>query len=167
MFNETIVYKDKDAARLEQEASMKPIEMKDINDEDLTSEVDDNLEDVSVEAEVTTLIIEIQRSTRARRPTAKYTSDMNYILMTDGSKPESYVEAKHMEDSLKWELAMQEEMDSLHKNHTWELTPLPKGKKALHKKWVYRIKQEHDGSKRYKARLVVKGFQQREGVDYT
>ena len=58
-------------------------------------------------------------------------------------------------------------MDSLHKNHSWELTPLPKGKKALHNKWVYRIKQEHDGSKRYKARLVVKRFQQREGVDYT
>jgi len=31
---------------------------------------------------------------------------------------------------------------------------------------VYRIKEEHDGSKRYKARLVVKGFQQKEGVDY-
>ena len=58
-------------------------------------------------------------------------------------------------------------MDSLHKNHSWELTPLLKGKKALHNKWVYRIKQKHDGSKRYKARLVVKGFQQREGVDYT
>ena len=167
VFNETIVYKDKHAARSEQEASMKPIEMKDIHDGDPPSEVDDNLDDVSVEAEVTTPIIEIWRSTRARRPTARYTSDMNYILMTDGGEPESYAEAKHMEDSLKWELAMQEEMDSLHKNHTWELTPLPKGKKALHNKWVYRIKQEHDGSKRYKARLVVKGFQQREGVDYT
>ena len=167
MFNETIVYKDKDAARSEQEASMKPIEMKDFHDEDLPSEVDDNPEDVSVEAEVTTPIIEIWRFTRARRPTARYTSDMNYILMIDGGKPESYTEAKHMEDSLKWELAMKEEMDSLHNNHTWELAPLPKGKKALHNKWVYRIKQEHDGSKRYKARLVVKGFQQREGVDYT
>jgi hypothetical protein len=50
---------------------------------------------------------------------------------------------------------------------TWELTKLPQGKKALYNKWVYRIKQEHDGSKRYKARLVVKGFQQKEGVDYT
>ncbi|RVW48803.1 Retrovirus-related Pol polyprotein from transposon TNT 1-94 [Vitis vinifera] len=41
------------------------------------------------------------------------------------------------------------------------------GKKALHNKWAYRIKNEHDGSKRYKARLVVKGFQQKEGIDYT
>ena len=44
---------------------------------------------------------------------------------------------------------------------------MPKGKKALHNKWVYRIKNEHDGSKRYKARLVVKGFQQKEGIDFT
>ena len=40
------------------------------------------------------------------------------------------------------------------------------GKKALHNKWVYRIKNEHDGSKHYKARLVVKGFQQKEGINY-
>ncbi|RVW93053.1 Retrovirus-related Pol polyprotein from transposon TNT 1-94 [Vitis vinifera] len=41
------------------------------------------------------------------------------------------------------------------------------GKKALHNKWVYRIKNEHDGRKHYKAILVVKGFQQKEGIDYT
>ncbi|RVW63089.1 Retrovirus-related Pol polyprotein from transposon TNT 1-94 [Vitis vinifera] len=33
-------------------------------------------------------------------------------------------------------------------------------------KWVYQIKEEHDASKRYKARLVVKGFQQKKGIDY-
>ena len=62
---------------------------------------------------------------------------------------------------------MKDEMDSLLGNQTWELTELPVGKKALHNKWVYRIKNEHDGSKRYKARLVVKGFQQKEGIDFT
>ena len=57
-------------------------------------------------------------------------------------------------------------MDSLLGNQTWELIELPVGKKALHNKWVYRIKNKHDGSKRYKTRLVVKGFQQKEGIDY-
>ena len=37
----------------------------------------------------------------------------------------------------------------------------------MHNKWVYRIKNEHDGSKRYKARLVVKRFQQKESIDFT
>ena len=54
---------------------------------------------------------------------------------------------------------MKDEMDSLLGNQTWELTELLVGKKALHNKWVYRIKNEHDGSKRYNARLVVNGFQ--------
>ena len=40
-------------------------------------------------------------------------------------------------------------------------------KKALHNKWVYRIKNEHNGRKCYKARLVVKGFQQKKGTDYS
>ena len=53
---------------------------------------------------------------------------------------------------------MKDEMDSLLGNQTWEPTELPVGKKALRNKWVYRIKNEHDGSKRYRARLVVKGF---------
>ena len=44
---------------------------------------------------------------------------------------------------------------------------MPIGKKALHNKWIYRIKNENDGSKHYKAKLVVKGFQQKEGIDYT
>ena len=53
---------------------------------------------------------------------------------------------------------MKNEMDSLLGNQTWELTELLVGKKALHNKCVHKIKNEHDGSKRYKVRLVVKGF---------
>ena len=87
--------------------------------------------------------------------------------MTDGGEPECYDEALQDENSSKWKLAMKDEIDSLLGNQTWELTELPVGKKVLHNKWVYRIKNEHDGSKRYKVRLVVKEFQQKEGIDYT
>jgi len=62
---------------------------------------------------------------------------------------------------------MKDEMSSLLKNKTWELTTLPEGKKALQNKWVYRVKTELDRSKRFKARLVVKGFQQKKGIDYS
>ena len=58
-------------------------------------------------------------------------------------------------------------MNSLEKHQTWVLTKLPEGKKALQNKWVYRVKEEYDGKKRYKARLVVKGFQQLRDIDYT
>ena len=44
---------------------------------------------------------------------------------------------------------------------------LPQGKKALKNKWVYRLKTEGNNSQlRYKARLVVKGFSQKKGVDF-
>ena len=62
---------------------------------------------------------------------------------------------------------MKDKMDSLLGNQTWELTELLIGKKALHNKLVYRIKNEHDGSKRYKAKLVVKRFQQKKDIDYS
>ena len=58
-------------------------------------------------------------------------------------------------------------MQSLTKNITWELVKLPKGKKALHNRWIYRVKGDTGGRRRYKARLVVKGYEQRAGVDYT
>ena len=58
-------------------------------------------------------------------------------------------------------------MDSLLGKQTWELIEFPKGKKALQNNWIYIIKNEHDGSKCYKARLVVKGFQQKKGMDYS
>ena len=86
--------------------------------------------------------------------------------MTDGGEPECYDKALQDENSSKWELAMKDEMDSLLGNQTWELTELLVGKKALYNKWVYRIKNEHDGIKCYNSRLVVKGFQQKKGIDY-
>ena len=69
------------------------------------------------------------------------------------------------EDSIRWEQAMDGEMRSLEKNDTWVLTELPAGKRALLNKWVFIIKTEPDGKKRFKARLVV-GYSQRKGIDY-
>ena len=50
-------------------------------------------------------------------------------------------------------------MDSLHENHTYELVELPKGKRTLQNKWVYKLKPGDAGNPpRYKAKIVVKGF---------
>ena len=51
---------------------------------------------------------------------------------------------------------MKNEMDPLIGNFSWGLTKLLKDKKTLHNKWVYRVKNKQDGSKRYTARLVGK-----------
>ena len=39
-------------------------------------------------------------------------------------------------------------------------------KRALQNKWVYRLKEEDGGKKRYKARLVIKGFAQKKGIEF-
>lgn len=45
-----------------------------------------------------------------------------------------------------WKLAMDEDMAALHKNQMWELTSLPLGKQLVGCRWVYIIKNHHDGS---------------------
>ncbi|XP_075101686.1 uncharacterized protein LOC142177120 [Nicotiana tabacum] len=56
-----------------------------------------------------------------------------------------------------WQNAMRKEFDALETNGTWDIIELPKGKKSIGYKWVYKIKYKADGSlKRYKARLVVR-----------
>ena len=62
---------------------------------------------------------------------------------------------------------MDEEYRSLMVNDTWDLIPLPKGRKLVRCKWVYRTKYASDGSvERLKRRLVAKGFSQVEGIEY-
>eukprot|EP00253_Pinus_taeda_P002871 PITA_02871 len=63
---------------------------------------------------------------------------------------------------------MNEEYHSLLANDTWDLVPLPEGRKLVRCKWVYRTKYGPDGKvDKHKARLVAKGFSQGEGIDYT
>ena len=62
---------------------------------------------------------------------------------------------------------MHEEMKSLHKNNTYELMELPKGKRALKNKWTLKRNPEPNISQpRYKTRLVVKGFSQKKDIDF-
>lgn len=62
---------------------------------------------------------------------------------------------------------MQEEIDPVNETETWVLTNLPTGTALLDGKWVYKIKRGPNGEiTRYKSRWVVRGFQQRQGIDY-
>ena len=59
-------------------------------------------------------------------------------------------------------------MQVLDDNGTWDLVPLPTGKKAIGCHWVFAVKFNPDGSvARLKARLVAKGYAQTYGVDYS
>jgi hypothetical protein len=79
-------------------------------------------------------------------------------------EPTSFSKAVKNQD---WRDAMTIEVDALMKNHTWTLCPRPSHKRVLRNRWVYKLKQKSEGSiERYKAHLVVKGFEQQGGIDY-
>ncbi|KAJ4787232.1 Retroelement pol polyprotein-like [Rhynchospora pubera] len=85
--------------------------------------------------------------------------------VTAGREPQHFGEAVK---DVNWRNAMQAEIDALERNRTWTVEDLPPTKTAIGCKWVYRIKYNSDGSiERYKARLVVLGNRQIEGIDYT
>nr|KYP70533.1 Retrovirus-related Pol polyprotein from transposon TNT 1-94 [Cajanus cajan] len=79
-------------------------------------------------------------------------------------EPADYEEAKK---SPNWRAAMKE-LSMIEKNQTWILVEKPQGRKVIGVKWVYRTKLNADGSiNKHKARLVVKGYAQIFGVDYS
>lgn len=54
---------------------------------------------------------------------------------------------------------MEKKIQALEKNQTWDLVDLPKGKKPISSKWLYKVKLNADDTlKRCKARLVAKGY---------
>ena len=70
-------------------------------------------------------------------------------------------------DSSSWKEAVNSEIESILSNHTWELVDLPPGNKPLDSKWIFKRKMKDNGTiDKFKARLVVKGFRQKEGLDY-
>lgn len=65
-----------------------------------------------------------------------------------------------------WRRAMAIEMEAVERNGTWELTELPQDRKAIDLKWIYKIKRDANGNiVKHKARIVAKGYVQKQGVD--
>ncbi|KAA3482890.1 Retrovirus-related Pol polyprotein from transposon TNT 1-94 [Gossypium australe] len=66
-----------------------------------------------------------------------------------------------------WIQAMKEEIQALELNNKWIVVSLAPNKVPIGCKWVYKIKHKATGEvERFKARLVVKRYNQKEGMDY-
>ena len=149
-----------------QTTSIKPVE-----DQQTEHEADVGEEEVSNEEpqQQHDLPIAISRPRREIRKPARFEDMVAYAFpVVEEGIPQTFLEANSSPDKEKWKKAMDEEMQSLVKNHTWKLARLPKGKKAIGCKWVYAQKEGFPSKNdiRYKARLVAKGYVQKEGIDY-
>ena len=81
--------------------------------------------------------------------------------------PRTYQEAMSREDCDEWKRAAEDEMQSIREAGTYTLVETPSGANIIGNKWVFKKKLKADKSvERYKARLVGKGYNQKEGVDY-
>lgn len=114
-----------------------------------------------------------RRSNRISRPPQRYgqaEADVHYALSAQqyvSSDPESIEEAKQRDDWHEWKKAIDSEYASLMKNKTWILSDLPKGRKAITGKWVFKLKYKANGDiDKYKARFVARGCSQKRGFDY-
>jgi hypothetical protein len=83
--------------------------------------------------------------------------EQTHLALLSTIEPNCFEEA-NVKDEF-WNKAMDEELDQIEKNDTWELVPRPKNKNVIDKKWVFRNKLNEDGHvTRNKARMVCKGY---------
>ena len=111
---------------------------------------------------------QVRRSERVPKP-KKFPDFVSYVAYHTrlvGDEPVSYAQALASPDAASWERAMDDEFSSLKKNETFSVVKLPAGKKPLSTRWVYRIKEQEDGARKFKARLVIRGCSQAPGTDY-
>ncbi|CAI5979308.1 unnamed protein product [Closterium sp. NIES-65] len=82
-------------------------------------------------------------------------------------EPATLKEALESSDAEEWKKAMESELKSIKENDTFELVELPEGRTSITSKWLFKIKSDADGKiECYKSRLVAKGYQQKEKVDF-
>lgn len=117
------------------------------------------------------------RPKRDIKPIVRMEKDPKYIAGGSRKPPMPENEAQiTMADALAspqvalWEAARDREIEQLKRYGVFEwVDAVPDGKKVIDTKWVLREKEERNYSdpKRCKARLIARGFTQREGIDYS
>ena len=104
---------------------------------------------------------------RSKRQRTSMTFGPDFLTYLLENEPQTLKEAVTSLEALLWKEVINSEVESILSNHTWKLVDLPPGNKPLQCKWIFKRKMKADGAiDKYKAKLVVKGYKQQEGLDY-
>jgi hypothetical protein len=88
----------------------------------------------------------------------------NHMAFVSQIEPDRIAEAINDEH---WAIAIQEELKQVERNQVWELVPRPNNRRVIGTKWVFRNKLDEYGIITInKTRLVAKGHNQEEWIDY-
>ena len=122
------------------------------------------------EEEVDVLTSIVRNYGRARKQPERYSPPKcfpTYTLSAIKEDPRTVKEVSNSMEGKLWKKSMEEEMESLRKNDTWDLVTLPYGTRTIVSKWVFKRKTNVVGCvKKFNAQLVAKGYSQVKGVDF-
>jgi len=121
-------------------------------------------DDANVQEEEGPQVDESDQAEPARYNLRSRTTELSNLALIE---PNWLTEALSSPEASKWLDAATDEYNSLIANNTWELVELPKGRKPITCKWVFKLKMKGDEIARYKCRLVARGFTQQFGIDYS
>ncbi|MFM5988005.1 MAG: reverse transcriptase domain-containing protein [Sphaerospermopsis kisseleviana] len=90
-------------------------------------------------------------------------------LASDPGEPKNLKEALESPERVEWLQSMSKEVLNFLKRGVWikvPLSSLKKGQRPISTKWIFKKKLEHDGTVRFKGRVVARGFVQIPGIDF-
>lgn len=147
----------------------------DISDDDIVEEAKEYVEpaiDESIEDQQSEEGLENSKKEKRKIKVPERYNDYQLYMAFDAvsyieNAPECVEELNNRDDKNMWLRAMSNEIKSIEENKTWEETRKPENIEILSTKWVFAVKPHEDKIQdRYKARIVVRGFAQKESFDY-
>ena len=136
-------------------------------------------DDFSVQAPLPNITRQVLRQEHERRTTQRFgflavansLDDVESIycmaMLPNSDEPATIKEAMTSMNWKEWRIAMDEEIEALISNNTWEIVKLPKDRTQISCKWIFKKKRNQNGQVvKFKARLVARGFSQQKGIDF-
>ncbi|CAH2104888.1 unnamed protein product [Euphydryas editha] len=148
----------KDETYIPSEEERSDISTSSSNFEECTSEI----EDIKYPEPVSKL------GKRMKKPPQRY-GFSNVCMIEDediGNECLTYENVMNDTEREEWCKAMEDELQSFRDNDAWDLVDKPSDARVVQCKWVFKRKLNSDNTVRYRARLVAKGYTQKQGIDY-